>query len=621
MKIPPGVKDGARIKLAGRGEPGPGRRAARRPVRAREGAGRTRLFGRKGDDLTLDLPVTYPRPRSGAQVAGAHAERAGDAEGAGRHAGRQDVPRPRQGCAQEGGGHGDLLATVKVDVPRKLSREEKELLKQLQDAQRSRTRRSAPRGGGMSVWTSATRSARRARRLHDQRGGRARRRASADPADLRAQGLLQPKRTQGNTRRYSQRDIEQLRRIQDLTQERREPRRREDHHGDAGGDRGAPTAPGRARAARCAATGAPPRAHRPARAGGLDPAAPQRARAAVGATRCDRASGRPRDDPARSGPRSSSGCCEDSLPAWAAWGADPKVAARQDPRAGSSAPASSTEHGLDLGIEVDGRLVGDVQARRGRTAAGGVRARDRPVRRARPRARVRPRGGRAWSRRTCSTTLGARRVQLTTDVGERGDAARGRSASASCTRAISAASGPTVVRDDGGHDYAMYGMTRADYGREGMTAMDLEQADDEVAGRAGGRAAAGRRAQPPDDRARARAVRAALRSRGGRLPAAAPPRRHAEDACATASTRPSTRSRRCTRRAARSGWAPRPARLLDAAGARGRAAHRRVHLHRAPAARDARRRRRRPRACCRRPGVDAGRACWRRSPRSAAASA
>ena len=45
--------------------------------------------------------------------------------------------------------------------------------------------------------------------------------AGVHPQTLRIyerKGLLQPKRTQGNTRRYSQRDIEHLRRIQALTQ-------------------------------------------------------------------------------------------------------------------------------------------------------------------------------------------------------------------------------------------------------------------------------------------------------------------------------------------------------------------------------------------------------------------
>jgi MerR family transcriptional regulator/heat shock protein HspR len=47
--------------------------------------------------------------------------------------------------------------------------------------------------------------------------------AGVHPQTLRIyerKGLLQPQRTRGNTRRYSDRDIETLRRIQDLTQDR-----------------------------------------------------------------------------------------------------------------------------------------------------------------------------------------------------------------------------------------------------------------------------------------------------------------------------------------------------------------------------------------------------------------
>jgi len=47
--------------------------------------------------------------------------------------------------------------------------------------------------------------------------------AGVHPQTLRIyerKGLLQPHRTSGNTRRYSERDIELLREIQDLTQER-----------------------------------------------------------------------------------------------------------------------------------------------------------------------------------------------------------------------------------------------------------------------------------------------------------------------------------------------------------------------------------------------------------------
>jgi MerR family transcriptional regulator/heat shock protein HspR len=46
--------------------------------------------------------------------------------------------------------------------------------------------------------------------------------AGVHPQTLRVyerKGLVQPQRTQGNTRRYSEHDIERLRRIQELTQE------------------------------------------------------------------------------------------------------------------------------------------------------------------------------------------------------------------------------------------------------------------------------------------------------------------------------------------------------------------------------------------------------------------
>jgi molecular chaperone DnaJ len=133
VRIPPGVKDGARIKLAGRGEPGstgghPGDlyvkvRVQKHPV-----------FGRKGDNLTVDLPVSYPEAALGANVEVPTLNGpvtlkvpAGTPNG--------KTFRVRGKGAPKKGGHGDLLVTVNVDVPGKLSREEKQLLKQLQDAQ------------------------------------------------------------------------------------------------------------------------------------------------------------------------------------------------------------------------------------------------------------------------------------------------------------------------------------------------------------------------------------------------------------------------------------------------------------------------------------------------------
>ena len=49
--------------------------------------------------------------------------------------------RVRGKGAPRKGGHGDLMVTVNVDVPDKLSREEKQLLKQLQEAQKDSPRK------------------------------------------------------------------------------------------------------------------------------------------------------------------------------------------------------------------------------------------------------------------------------------------------------------------------------------------------------------------------------------------------------------------------------------------------------------------------------------------------
>ncbi|MEX2406023.1 MAG: molecular chaperone DnaJ [Actinomycetota bacterium] len=139
VKVPTGVKDGARIRLAGRGEPGP---AGGHPgdlfvrVRVRPHA----YFGRKGPDLTVDLPLTYAEAALGANVQvptlnGPVTMKvpAGTSNGT--------VFRLKGKGAPERGGRGDLLVTVGVEVPQKLSKPEKELLKQLQDVEKESPRR------------------------------------------------------------------------------------------------------------------------------------------------------------------------------------------------------------------------------------------------------------------------------------------------------------------------------------------------------------------------------------------------------------------------------------------------------------------------------------------------
>jgi molecular chaperone DnaJ len=142
VKIPAGVKDGARIKLSGRGEPGsPGSKAGDLYVRVRVGG--HRFFGRKGDDLTLDLPLRYTEAALGAHVQvptlnGPVTLKVPSGTPSGKTFRIRGKGAPRRS------GNGDLLVTVRVDVPHKLSRGEKELLKKLRDEQEGSPR--APLG-------------------------------------------------------------------------------------------------------------------------------------------------------------------------------------------------------------------------------------------------------------------------------------------------------------------------------------------------------------------------------------------------------------------------------------------------------------------------------------------
>lgn len=140
VRVPPGVRDGARIRVTGRGEPGArGGRAGDLFVVVHVQP--HRIFGRKGPDLTLDLPVTYAEAALGANVQvptlnGAVTLKvpAGTPNGKTFRVRGKGAPRPK-------GGSGDLLVTIEVQVPRKLSREEKALVEQLREAQRESPRK------------------------------------------------------------------------------------------------------------------------------------------------------------------------------------------------------------------------------------------------------------------------------------------------------------------------------------------------------------------------------------------------------------------------------------------------------------------------------------------------
>jgi molecular chaperone DnaJ len=139
VRIPAGVRDGQRIRLAGRG--GPGRNSGPNGdlyvlVRVADHP----LFGRRGDDLLLTVPITFPEAALGAEVA------VPTLDGGSVTIKVPAGTRPGRTFRVKGRGiktakrTGDLLVTVEVAVPAKLSKEERRAIEALADAATSSPR-------------------------------------------------------------------------------------------------------------------------------------------------------------------------------------------------------------------------------------------------------------------------------------------------------------------------------------------------------------------------------------------------------------------------------------------------------------------------------------------------
>ncbi len=139
-KIPAGVGNGARIKVAGRGAPGadggpPGDlyvrvRVAPHPV-----------FGRaKSGDLTLILPVTIAEAALGATVEVPTLDEPVTVKiPPGSQSGKTLRVRGRGGPSPKGGSR-DLLVKLEVVVPQKLSKQEKDLLERFAEVHKESPR-------------------------------------------------------------------------------------------------------------------------------------------------------------------------------------------------------------------------------------------------------------------------------------------------------------------------------------------------------------------------------------------------------------------------------------------------------------------------------------------------
>ena len=130
VRIPAGVDDGQRIRLAGRGAPGhnggpPG------DLYVRVHVAPDKVFGRSGRDLTLTVPVTFAEAALGARltVPTLDGESVTLKVPAGTPSGK--TFRVKGKGIPTGRATGNLLVSVEVAVPKKLSKEERRAIEAL----------------------------------------------------------------------------------------------------------------------------------------------------------------------------------------------------------------------------------------------------------------------------------------------------------------------------------------------------------------------------------------------------------------------------------------------------------------------------------------------------------
>ena len=131
VRIPAGITTGQRLRLSGEGEMGPAGGPAGDlyvVIHVQEHA----FFQRDGNDLFCEIPINYPTLALGGEITVPTLD--GDDTltiPEGTQSGATFSLRGRGMPDVAGRGRGDLIVTVKVTTPRKLTREQKKILEQL----------------------------------------------------------------------------------------------------------------------------------------------------------------------------------------------------------------------------------------------------------------------------------------------------------------------------------------------------------------------------------------------------------------------------------------------------------------------------------------------------------
>jgi len=133
VRIPLGVSDGSRIKFKGKGEQGlsggpPGDLFVVTRV------DKHTYLGRSGANITMELPITFSEAALGTQVEIPTVDgRVKLKIPAGTESGRKFRLKGKGAPRLKGKGHGDMIVTVKVVVPQKLGKKEREAIEKLEE--------------------------------------------------------------------------------------------------------------------------------------------------------------------------------------------------------------------------------------------------------------------------------------------------------------------------------------------------------------------------------------------------------------------------------------------------------------------------------------------------------
>jgi molecular chaperone DnaJ len=131
VNVKPGVKDGTRIRLKGKGEPGlNGGPAGDLVVVTR--VAESPVYERRGDNLVVEVPVSYATAALGGSVEVPTPDGPVSLKiPAGSEDGKLIRIKGRGAPKLSGSGKGDVLARIRIQVPKRVNKKERELLEEL----------------------------------------------------------------------------------------------------------------------------------------------------------------------------------------------------------------------------------------------------------------------------------------------------------------------------------------------------------------------------------------------------------------------------------------------------------------------------------------------------------